>query len=151
MVIVASLTFKGVQFYDTADPPSRRFWVTENGPGDEEWEVRGADDVISAAAGRTSRNRVKDVLPITVEGYINGVGATIAAQRTSYHTTLTTLNAVLQTDGTIGALVWAAPDGNSYSINVRFITRGRGDWQNGLFRRFTLEFECIDPAGWVEV
>lgn len=146
---MASLTFKGVQFYDTATPATRRFSITEGGPDDEEWEVRGVDDVISSAPGRTARNRVKDALPIIAEGYINGVGADIAAQRVSYQQTLATLHTVLQTDGVIGSLVWAAPDGVTYTIQARFIRKSRGDWQNGLLRHFTLEFESIDPAGWI--
>jgi hypothetical protein len=138
-----------VQLYDTANPPSRRFWITENGPLEVDWDVRGEDDVISSAAGRTARNRVKDVFAIIAEGFINGIGATIADQRTNYYATLATLNGVLQTDGTIGALVWVAPNGTTYTAQVRYLRRSMGDWVNGLYRQYTLEFECIDSAGWV--
>ena len=148
---MASLTWKGVQLYDTADPPTRRFWIVENGPLEVDWDVRGEDDVISSAPGRTARNREIDVFAIMADGFINGTGSTIAAQRTNYYATLATLDAVLQTDGSIGALVWAAPDGNSYTVQARYLRRSKGDWINGLYREYTLEWECIDPDGWVEV
>lgn len=148
---MASLTWKAVQLYDTANPPSRRFWVTENGPLEVDWEVRGEDDTISSADGQVARNRKKHVFAIVAEGFINGIGSTIAAQRTNYYATLAILDAVLQTDGSVGALVWAAPDGNSYTVQARYIGRTKGDWVNGLYRAYTLEWECVDPAGWVVV
>jgi hypothetical protein len=141
---MASLTWKGVQLYDTADPPTRRFWITENGPLDVDWDVRGDDDIISSAPGRTARNRVKDVFGIIADGYINGTGATVSAQQTNFYATLATLDAVLQTDGSIGALVWVAPNGTTYTVQARFLRRSRSDWQAGVFRRYTLEWESID-------
>jgi hypothetical protein len=130
---------------------SARFRVTEGGPGDEDWEVRGSDDVVSPTVGRTIRNRVNDSLAVIVEGWIVGQGATIDAQRQNYQATLNTLQTVLQTDNLPAQLVWEAPDGVLYEITVRFVRKSRGEWVNGVLREFTLEFECVDTTGWTTV
>jgi hypothetical protein len=130
---------------------SARFRVTEGGPGDEDWEVRGQDDVVSPTVGRTIRNRVNDTLAVIVEGWIVGQGATITAQRQNYQTTLNAMGAVLQTDNLPAQLTWLAPNGTTYEITVRFVRKSRGEWVNGVLREFTLEFECVDTTGWTAV
>lgn len=131
------------------------FEFLEGGPSDSIYHVRGDDTVIPAKPGQLVRNRVPDVLPIVLVGWVEGQGATHTAKREDYVDLMAELLAVF--DPALDPMVlkaWGPVEGLgsavTATINARFLRR-TGPAKVGEFhRRQTIYLESVDdPPVWV--
>lgn len=121
---------------------------------DDEPSVRGEDDIVLYAAGRRLRSRWKDVRVIELRGWVQGVGATLAAKRAAYRERIDELHAIFDPTLAPGPLVVTAPymglASGTASIDARYLNASWDDPLLGWFRRVSVELECISsPPDWV--
>lgn len=110
-------------------------------------DVRGKDDDIPAATGRTVRNRVRSVRYISLSGWVDGTSAS------DFNANMAALFAVMVPDDAPGALVI----GDGYlgttgtpTINARFLNavidyRQKGDGTGSVHATVDIEMESVDP------
>lgn len=121
------------------------------------WEpsaVRGQERVTPNMEGQPASLYVKDVRTILLEGFIRGVGSTVAERRESYHDTAQTILALMEYDLDPGELLATSPylglaSGDEASINARCVNA----ISRLLDRQYTaatwsIKLESVDPD-WV--
>lgn len=87
---------------------------------DDSPEVRGKDTVIPGTAGRTARDRVRDVRRIELDGWVFGVGSTDSAQTDDFRDAMETLRTLFDPTASAATLTVALEDGvRSATISCR--------------------------------
>jgi hypothetical protein len=83
--------------------------------------VRGSDYVVPARPGRVAANRVNDVLPIVLEGFVsaNPAAVTTATARSSFRANMQTVRALFAPNRARADLVATLEDGSSQLISAR--------------------------------
>lgn len=83
--------------------------------------VRGSDIIVPGLAGRIAGNRVNDVLPIELEGFVRAAPSTTttATARASYQAKRATVRALFATNRARAALVATLEDGTQITIMAR--------------------------------
>jgi hypothetical protein len=147
---MTTLTFDGVDIRRTTD---NTIVLDLVGGFDDEAEVRGEDTVIPGKAGRAVRDRVKDRRSIELRGYVQGIGSSLTARRTSYRGLIDELHGIFDPTASPAALVVTAPymglTSGTKTINARFLNAIWDDDVLGFFRRVSVELECVDsPPEW---
>lgn len=139
------------------DPANGVLFFVEKGGLDDHPVVRGKNVTIPAKAGQTWMPKVDDHLLVTLHGYVEGQGATIAAQRLDYRALMDAIRAVF--DPTAAPVEIAVHGGEPFhneglgegevaTIEVEFL-RFTGPAGNGLVREFDIECRCVsDPVAW---
>ncbi len=105
--------------------------------------VRGRDTIIPATAGRTARNRVRDIRIIELIGFVAGTGATDSAQMTDFRNAIETLRALLDPTAAAQSLVIALEDAGTATITARPRNMLWGDDRLATFRALSVEFEAV--------
>lgn len=117
-------------------------------------EARGADDVVPGATGRSQGTWAKDTRRIILEGWVQGTGATEAAQQQSWRTSTDALMALMDHTLSAGALVITAPylglASGSKTIQAKCVNVVPGPIQAGMtFQRWSFELVSIaSPPDW---
>lgn len=122
-------------------------------------DVRGSDFIVPSAAGRrvpSTGARVNDRLVVELRGFVHGVGATEAAARQDFRSTIDTLHSAFM-DPTIAPwnlIVYGPVAGVGTSrkrtISVRYLDATFSDWYGGLTRTFAISLECVTFPAWVD-
>ncbi len=87
-------------------------------------EVRGTDFTAPGREGQYAGNRVHHIREILIEGFIRGVGSSVAERQESFHTTTATIMDTLDRALSDGVLAvddgdYGLPDGETWTINAR--------------------------------
>lgn len=112
----------------------------DNGP-----QVRGVDTIIPGTAGRTARNRVRDIRRIVLEGWIAGTGASHDAQRDDFRAIIEELRALFDPTLSPGELSVALEDGGTATIDARTMPE-EPEWGPDLlptYRELSVELEAV--------
>ena len=94
------------------------FRIVSGGPEDV-WETRGEDTVIPTSHGQFPRNRKRDHLVITAEGFVQGAGADEAAQRADFLATRLAIKALMEPTQAPYTLVHTDETGGEWTISAR--------------------------------
>jgi hypothetical protein len=108
--------------------------------------VRGRDTVIPGAAGRTARDRVRDVRVIELEGHIFGTGATTALQVADAESALEALRTLFDPTRDAATLVVTTSTG-SKSISARPLNMVVDEGLMPVHRLVSVELEAVG-ADW---
>jgi hypothetical protein len=114
-------------------------------------EVRGKDTLIPAAAGLVEQNRLRHRRVLEVEGFVQGVGADLAAQAADFESAMAQVNQDFDPTLGAGTLVVTLQDGSSMSIEARTLPEtleGDDEIPTRLDLKFSLEAVGDD---WVAV
>jgi hypothetical protein len=120
-------------------------------------EVRGDDTVIPAKSGRYVQNRVADRLVLTLEGFVQGQGATEALAQADYLASALALKAIF--DPTLapqdlrayGPYLGVAA-GHYYHLSARVLPGTITRRVHGFLSYWSVQLECVDsPPAWVYV
>lgn len=82
-------------------------------------DVRGEDTIIPSAAGRTARNRKRDVRHLLLSGFLQGDGATEADRLASWQALRDEVEALFDPADDPGTLTGVALDGSTRTITAR--------------------------------
>ena len=115
----------------------------------ENWAVRGTDTVIPSAGGRVARDRVRDVLPIELFGYVMGTGATETAQRADLEDAMATLRSLFDPEREPATLTITLASGSA-SITARPLSIMVGPDRIPSFREVSITLEAVGDD-WADV
>lgn len=107
--------------------------------------VRGRDQVVPGLAGRIPRGRIADVLPLELEGIIEGVGATEAERRSSFVALRQEMRALFDPTKDPEALACVLEDGSTATINARCVPPLLWEERPGYIARLNVALESVDP------
>lgn len=139
------------------DPDNGVLFFFSRGGLDDHPVVRGTNVTIGRKPGQTWKPKVADHQLVTLHGYVEGQGASLAAQRIDYRALTDAIRAVF--DPTAAPFELAVVGGEPFynegldasetaTITVEFL-RFVGPPSNGLVREFDIECRCIsDPVEW---
>ena len=119
-------------------------------------ETRGKDTIIPGKRGHYRQNRLSDRRIVVLEGYVQGLGVDVAAQRIDFQTNLASIASILNPEQAVGVpipIVATAPyrglSAGTKTIQVYFVNVAPGDMIQHYFQRLSIEFECVeDPPDW---
>lgn len=146
--VIVEITYDGTDLFDAAGTIGFRF--TKGAPGEPPM-VRGEDDVVAAASGRSSYPRLADVLPIDLAGWLHSSeGLDEAGARAFVESARQELLAVFAGGSlTPKALSAELPDGSTALISARVMPPILVlEIVPGLRYEFDVALESVDPA-WV--
>jgi len=151
------LTFRGVQLQDGDTPSAARFWfdVIKGLPGHEPAEVRGEDTIAPGRPGRYIGNRVEELFPILLEGFIKGEGSDPQERTDDWHAATQTIMAAFQQDLNPGSLI-ISPGSNGYlgllddaEIQARTVDVMAGPIIARMsYQTWSVKLEAIDGVWW---
>jgi hypothetical protein len=147
---MARLLAESLELQDVA---SGYYFEIRAGGLDDVPSVRGSDTIIPGKAGREFRDRVADLMPVTLHGIVFGAASGADSAEESYRLRAAALKAVFDPTAdpfpiTIHAPLEGLPSGTA-TLNVRFLRFVVGH-QGAYFRIMDIECECIDsPPEWV--
>ena len=147
IVIHAVLSFDGTTLLSIVDGEPRLIFRCIRGLVDG-YESRGVDTVIPSAPGRIARNRVRDRIPIELEGEVFGSGADESAQRTDIAAALVALRALFASDRDPATLIVELEDGGTAQIEARPLNIVQVDRTIPTYAKLSVELEAVG-ADWV--
>jgi hypothetical protein len=113
-------------------------------------EVRGADITVPGMEGQMAGNRKHHVREVLIEGFIRGVGSTVAEKQESFHTTTATIMATLDRALAEGVLSvnggdYGLPDGETWTLNARCADAIGSDMQaSWTFQTWSIKLFSLD-------
>lgn len=151
------LTFRSQSLQDGETPEAARWWfdLIEGLPGHEPPQVRGEDVIAPGRQGHYTGNRVNDNLPLLIEGWIRGTGATPGERTDEWHQNTLTILSVFQLDTSPGTLI-ALPGSNGYlgltdnaEIQARTLDLMAGPIRSRMSHQtWSIRLESVDGVWW---
>lgn len=110
-------------------------------------EVRGTDTVVPGAAGRISRNRVRDRRVVQLRGFVTGNAGSSgeSGDRSSFRDKWQTLEGWFPLDGSPANLVASLEDGSTATLSCRTTQLVAGDQPVPSFQLVTIQLESVSP------
>lgn len=149
-----SIAYRAVNTYDGTDlttisttAPRLQFWLVSG--LDDGLDVRGKDNIIPSAAGRTARNRVRDRRVIEIAGFVGGVGADAAAQTDDFRDAMEVLRALFVPTRAAASLVVLLEDATrTATISCRPLPTIRTQYVSNVAALLSIELEAVG-SDWV--
>lgn len=142
------ITFDGTNLQPT--DLSFCFWIVSG--LNETPEVRGVDVTVPALAGRIESNRMNDVLPLVLEGFVRADPSTTttAAAQSSYRTKAKLIRALFASNRARANLVATLEDGTTATISARPLSGII--WKEEIPSEYaTVSIELEGSGNWVVV
>lgn len=138
-------TYDGTETVQFVDGQAR--WLIGLVSGlDDSWEVRGEDDIVPSLSGRIPRNRVRDRLPILLEGTLLGVGETDAEQRSDIRASWEEVRTLFVNTRDPAELSVELEDGSTATILARPLNVVPGPVDLAVVRKVSIQLEAVcDP------
>lgn len=144
-------TFRSLELAEGGLPGQAR-WCLDLVEGfSEPSDVRGKDWIVPRLDGRQAGNRRRDVRPMQVYGFIEGLGATPDERREGFRAGIAAVMAVMDHSLDPGTIVLSdgylgLPTGSEAQIEARCLNAAGGKLLNGQsYQLWTFTLQSIDP------
>ena len=149
-LVLFAATYDGEALEEVIDGAPRKLIGLVSGL-DDSWEVRGEDDIVPGTSGRNPRNRLRDRLPILLEGSLLGVGTTAAEQHGDVRAAGEELRVLVDPTRDPASLVVALEDGGTATISARPLNVAAGPPTLAAVRSVSIQLEAVEDDWTVDV
>jgi hypothetical protein len=149
------LKVRSLDVQDGDEPYTAGIWLDLVSGHAEPADVRGEDDIVPGASGRSEGEWQRDVRRIQLEGHVRGFGATREERSSDWRANTDALMAVMQMHDAPGLVevigpYLGIPTGDTHFLNARCIRVLPGPVTNRMsYQAWSFTLECIDsPPEW---